>query len=180
MPPAASCLLVVCTLSHALCHPNLRRTCCCNSTPDCTAAMAVAQLPWRVPLSCAGRRLAGLRTRASTCVPSLLALLLRALSSSSPLLPALPQVFGQVVEGLDVVKKVEGYGSGSGRTSQTITVSDCGKSCCSFKRLERTLGVAAVLLACLPGASQALTVLLSPLPSCCRPAVLNAQPAASA
>ena len=36
-------------------------------------------------------------------------------------------VFGQVVEGLDVVKKVESYGSGSGKTSQTIVISDCGQ-----------------------------------------------------
>jgi hypothetical protein len=36
-------------------------------------------------------------------------------------------VFGQVVEGLDVVKKVESYGSQSGKTSQTITISDCGQ-----------------------------------------------------
>lgn len=25
------------------------------------------------------------------------------------------------------VKKVEGYGSGSGRTSKTITIADCGQ-----------------------------------------------------
>ncbi|KAL4457440.1 hypothetical protein ABPG75_012305 [Micractinium tetrahymenae] len=36
-------------------------------------------------------------------------------------------VFGSVVEGMDVVKKVESYGSGSGRTSQTIVISDCGQ-----------------------------------------------------
>ena len=36
-------------------------------------------------------------------------------------------VFGQVVEGLDVVKKVESYGSQSGKTSQTLTVTDCGQ-----------------------------------------------------
>merc|ERR1719262_952131 len=36
-------------------------------------------------------------------------------------------VFGQVVEGMDVVKKVEGVGSGSGKTSKKITISDCGE-----------------------------------------------------
>ncbi|PSC69049.1 peptidyl-prolyl cis-trans isomerase [Micractinium conductrix] len=46
---------------------------------------------------------------------------------ATPWLDGKHVVFGQVVEGLDVVKKVEGYGSGSGRTSQTITVSDCGQ-----------------------------------------------------
>lgn len=36
-------------------------------------------------------------------------------------------VFGKVVEGLDVVKKVEGYGSRSGATSAKIVVKDCGE-----------------------------------------------------
>eukprot|EP00939_MAST-03C_sp_MAST-3C-sp1_P002537 g2537.t1 len=36
-------------------------------------------------------------------------------------------VFGSVTKGMDVVKKVEGYGSGSGRTSAKILVSDCGQ-----------------------------------------------------
>jgi len=36
-------------------------------------------------------------------------------------------VFGNVVEGMDVVKKVEGYGSSSGRTSKTIAIADCGQ-----------------------------------------------------
>jgi len=36
-------------------------------------------------------------------------------------------VFGQVVEGMDVVKKVESYGSQSGKCSQKITVVDCGQ-----------------------------------------------------
>ncbi len=35
-------------------------------------------------------------------------------------------VFGKVVEGYDVVKKVESYGSQSGRTSAKITVDRCG------------------------------------------------------
>jgi len=35
-------------------------------------------------------------------------------------------VFGSVVEGLDVVRKVEGYGSSSGSTSKKILVKDCG------------------------------------------------------
>lgn len=36
-------------------------------------------------------------------------------------------VFGKVVEGIDVVKKVEGKGSGSGKTSGKITIADCGQ-----------------------------------------------------
>lgn len=36
-------------------------------------------------------------------------------------------VFGSVVDGMDVVKKVEGYGSQSGKTSAKIVVSDCGQ-----------------------------------------------------
>lgn len=35
-------------------------------------------------------------------------------------------VFGQVVDGMDVVKKIEGYGSQNGKTSQKIVVADCG------------------------------------------------------
>lgn len=36
-------------------------------------------------------------------------------------------VFGQVVEGLDVIKKVESYGSNSGKTSAKIVIADCGQ-----------------------------------------------------
>ena len=36
-------------------------------------------------------------------------------------------VFGTVVEGMDVVKKVESYGSQSGKTSAKIVVADCGE-----------------------------------------------------
>jgi pre-mRNA-splicing factor SYF2 len=36
-------------------------------------------------------------------------------------------VFGKVTEGLNVVKKVEGVGSRSGRTSQRVVVADCGE-----------------------------------------------------
>ncbi|KAH8409194.1 hypothetical protein KR009_010219 [Drosophila setifemur] len=35
-------------------------------------------------------------------------------------------VFGEVVEGLDVVKKIESYGSQSGKTSKKITVANSG------------------------------------------------------
>ena len=33
----------------------------------------------------------------------------------------------QVVEGMDVVKKVESFGSQSGKTSKKIIVADCGQ-----------------------------------------------------
>uniref|UniRef100_A0A8C7NPZ7 Peptidyl-prolyl cis-trans isomerase n=1 Tax=Oncorhynchus mykiss TaxID=8022 RepID=A0A8C7NPZ7_ONCMY len=36
-------------------------------------------------------------------------------------------VFGSVTEGLDVIRKVESFGSRSGRTSKRITIADCGE-----------------------------------------------------
>ncbi|XP_049273024.1 peptidyl-prolyl cis-trans isomerase-like isoform X2 [Rhipicephalus sanguineus] len=36
-------------------------------------------------------------------------------------------VFGSVVEGMDVVKKIESYGSKSGKTSKKIVIADCGE-----------------------------------------------------
>ncbi|XP_047464681.1 peptidyl-prolyl cis-trans isomerase A-like [Mugil cephalus] len=36
-------------------------------------------------------------------------------------------VFGSVKEGMDVVRKVESFGSRTGRTSRKITVTDCGE-----------------------------------------------------
>jgi len=36
-------------------------------------------------------------------------------------------VFGNVTDGMDVVKKVESFGSRSGRTSKRITITDCGE-----------------------------------------------------
>jgi peptidyl-prolyl isomerase F (cyclophilin D) len=36
-------------------------------------------------------------------------------------------VFGKVVEGMDVVKKVEALGSRSGKTKATILIADCGE-----------------------------------------------------
>uniref|UniRef100_A0A4W5LXF0 Peptidyl-prolyl cis-trans isomerase n=1 Tax=Hucho hucho TaxID=62062 RepID=A0A4W5LXF0_9TELE len=36
-------------------------------------------------------------------------------------------VFGSVTEGLDVIRKVESFGSRSGRTSKRITITDCGE-----------------------------------------------------
>lgn len=36
-------------------------------------------------------------------------------------------VFGQVVEGYDVVQKMEAVGSGSGATSQQVVIVDCGE-----------------------------------------------------
>uniref|UniRef100_A0A671YP63 Peptidyl-prolyl cis-trans isomerase n=2 Tax=Sparus aurata TaxID=8175 RepID=A0A671YP63_SPAAU len=35
-------------------------------------------------------------------------------------------VFGSVVEGLDVVKKVEAVGSRDGKTSKKVVIADCG------------------------------------------------------
>ena len=36
-------------------------------------------------------------------------------------------VFGRVVEGLEIVKKIESYGSSSGKTSRKIVISNCGQ-----------------------------------------------------
>jgi len=36
-------------------------------------------------------------------------------------------VFGQVVEGLDIVKKMEAVGSNSGSTNKKVTIKDCGQ-----------------------------------------------------
>eukprot|EP01006_Ploeotia_vitrea_P022169 TRINITY_DN5457_c0_g1_i2.p1 TRINITY_DN5457_c0_g1~~TRINITY_DN5457_c0_g1_i2.p1 ORF type:complete len:164 (+),score=34.83 TRINITY_DN5457_c0_g1_i2:37-528(+) len=36
-------------------------------------------------------------------------------------------VFGSVVEGMDVVKKIESFGSQSGKTSKKIVIADCGQ-----------------------------------------------------
>nr|DAZ86996.1 TPA_inf: venom-related protein PPI [Conus judaeus] len=36
-------------------------------------------------------------------------------------------VFGSVVEGMDVVKKIEGVGSQSGKTSAKVVIADCGQ-----------------------------------------------------
>lgn len=36
-------------------------------------------------------------------------------------------VFGEVTDGFDIVKKIEGYGSQSGKTSAKITISNCGE-----------------------------------------------------
>merc|ERR1711953_1639347 len=36
-------------------------------------------------------------------------------------------VFGNVTEGMDVVKRVESFGSDSGKTSKKIVIADCGQ-----------------------------------------------------
>ena len=36
-------------------------------------------------------------------------------------------VFGSIVEGMDIIKKVESFGSRSGKTSSKIVVDDCGE-----------------------------------------------------
>ena len=36
-------------------------------------------------------------------------------------------VFGKVVEGMDVVKKIESFGSRNGKTSKKVVIEDCGE-----------------------------------------------------
>jgi len=36
-------------------------------------------------------------------------------------------VFGSVVDGMDVVKKLEGFGSQSGKTTKKIVIENCGQ-----------------------------------------------------
>ena len=46
---------------------------------------------------------------------------------ATPWLDGKHVVFGQVVEGMDVVQKVEAMGSQSGQTRAKIVVADCGE-----------------------------------------------------
>ena len=36
-------------------------------------------------------------------------------------------VFGSIVEGMDIIKKVESFGSRSGKTTAKIVVEECGE-----------------------------------------------------
>ena len=48
-------------------------------------------------------------------------------TAATPHLDGKHVVFGQVVKGYDVIKKMEAVGSRSGQTSSKVTISDCGK-----------------------------------------------------
>jgi peptidyl-prolyl isomerase F (cyclophilin D) len=49
-------------------------------------------------------------------------------TAATPWLDGKHVVFGKVVEGLDVVKKMEALGSQSGKTSAKVTIRDCGEA----------------------------------------------------
>ena len=48
-------------------------------------------------------------------------------TAATPWLDGKHVVFGQVVEGLDIVKKIESFGSQSGKTKAKIVIADCGQ-----------------------------------------------------
>ncbi|XP_008788379.2 peptidyl-prolyl cis-trans isomerase [Phoenix dactylifera] len=48
-------------------------------------------------------------------------------TAGAPWLDGRHVVFGQVVEGMDVVTAIEKVGSRGGRTSKTVTIADCGE-----------------------------------------------------
>ncbi len=48
-------------------------------------------------------------------------------TADTPWLDGKHVVFGQTIEGLDVLRKIESYGSRDGRTSQTITITNSGQ-----------------------------------------------------
>ena len=60
--------------------------------------------------------------RGPTCMLGIMVLTLRVFR-----LDGKHVVFGSVVEGMDVVKKVEAVGSQSGKTSAKVMVADCGQ-----------------------------------------------------
>ena len=45
-------------------------------------------------------------------------------------------MFGSVIEGMDIVRTIEGVGSSTGRTSQTVTIVDCLVASLRFKALR--------------------------------------------
>ena len=47
--------------------------------------------------------------------------------AKTPWLDGKHVVFGSVEEGLEVVRKIESYGSGNGKTSKKIVIADCGQ-----------------------------------------------------
>jgi len=46
---------------------------------------------------------------------------------ATPWLDGKHVIFGRVIEGMELVKKIESYGSQGGATKATISIRDCGE-----------------------------------------------------
>ena len=49
------------------------------------------------------------------------------INTSQPWLDGKHVVFGEVTKGMDIVKKIEGYGTSSGKPKSQITITDSGE-----------------------------------------------------
>jgi peptidylprolyl isomerase len=77
-------------------------------------------------------------------------------TAKTPWLDGKHVVFGRVLEGMDIVKTIEGYGSSSGKTSQKIVISNCGHRLSTLLDKEPTLEELQASLAELRGLEEKL------------------------
>ena len=64
-----------------------------------------------------------MRARTPGCLPGAMT----ACFADTPSLPSSLQVFGEVLDGMDIVKLIESKGSQSGSTSAKVTIADSGE-----------------------------------------------------